>query len=62
MTKEIKDTVDTAITQESNDDISQFKVNFESRIDKLNELIEKLEIKISEKIEDAKEAQIYQSI
>ncbi len=59
MTKDIKDTVGTVITQDTEDLITQFRGNFEtieSSFNSLKERIDELENKLIEKIDKAKDA------
>jgi len=61
MTKDIKDTVGTVITKDTEDIIAQLRGNFEnidSSFYSLKERIDELERKLIEKIDKAKDAQI----
>ena len=61
MTKDIKDTVGTVITEDTEDIIAQLRGNFEnidSSFYSLKERIDELERKLIEKIDKAKDAQI----
>jgi chaperonin cofactor prefoldin len=59
MTKDIKDTVGTVITQDTEDIITQLRGNFEtidSSFNSLKERIDELENKLIEKFDKAKDA------
>ena len=59
MTKDIKDTVGTVITQDTENIINQLRGNFEtmdSSFNSLKERIDELENKLIEKIDRAKDA------
>ena len=61
MTKDIKDTVGTVITKDTEEIITQLRGNFEnidSSFYSLKERIDELERKLIEKIDKAKDAQI----
>ena len=59
MTKDIKDTVGTVITQDTEDLLTQFSGNFEaidSNFNSLKQRIDELESKLLEKVAEAKDA------
>lgn len=59
MTKDIKDTIGTVITQDTENIINQLRGNFETMENSFNSLkdrINELENKLIEKIENAKDA------
>ena len=59
MTKDIKDTIGTVITQDTENIINQLRGNFEtmeSSFNSLKERIDELENKLIEKIDNAKDA------
>ena len=65
MTQEIKDNIGTVITQDTEDLLSQFSVNFEaidSNFNSLKQRIDELESKLIEKFAEAKDAHLKQLI